>query len=377
MTTPLNPGFDVSGLAAPYFFGGVISFVMVGITIVQGWTYMTQNRDSLRLRLFSNEHRGVMCHISASDIDANPQYLLTPSLPLGVELLFNTIIIVGIDFFLANQIRGIAQTHWTVPIFIVVTAIIGFGLIFSLTVATMVSVNIAEHFFTSRMGMAITSLGNACYTVAEVMATIALGWSLHKAKTGIRRTDSILTKLFTWMVTRGILLSIIQVLSMILYLVSPASFLWVPFHLIQSKIYVITTLSLLNSRKYLRRQINIFDSDYSNQLATDNPTTTPSGDRSDRPQLVDGSRSVPLVEIDISTNEDLQVQSAISDKDMESALTVPESPVTIVSSDFGQCQEVLEVQTSISEPVHHQILYLMRQSERFMDVKRGYYRKLL
>ncbi|THV01136.1 hypothetical protein K435DRAFT_621941, partial [Dendrothele bispora CBS 962.96] len=77
-------------------------------------------------------------------------------------------------------------------------------------------------------------------TVCELAATIALAYSFYKSRTGIRRTDAILSRLFTFVVTRGLLLSVIQILSMVLFFARPDKEYWIPFHLFQSKFYVIT-----------------------------------------------------------------------------------------------------------------------------------------
>ncbi|KAF5358801.1 hypothetical protein D9758_008585 [Tetrapyrgos nigripes] len=97
---------------------------------------------------------------------------------------------------------------------------------------------------------------NTLFTLAELSATAALGYSLHQSKIGIKRTDGILEKLFTWMATRGLVLSVDQVLVMAVYFAQPYETNWVPFHLFQSKLYVMTMLSMLNSRTSLRRKMN-------------------------------------------------------------------------------------------------------------------------
>ncbi|THU97996.1 hypothetical protein K435DRAFT_661824, partial [Dendrothele bispora CBS 962.96] len=88
--------------------------------------------------------------------------------------------------------------------------------------------------------------GNALFTLSELLASGGLAWSLHRSKTGIKRTDGILVKLFTWMVTRGALLSVIQLLQMILFFAQPLTLNWIPFHLFQSKLYVITTRQFIH-----------------------------------------------------------------------------------------------------------------------------------
>ncbi|KAK7442537.1 hypothetical protein VKT23_016135 [Stygiomarasmius scandens] len=206
----------------------------------------------------------------------------------------------------------------------------------------MISETFATTFFVSRAGMATIGLGNVLYTIAELVATVALAWSFYKSKTGIRRTDSILTRLFGWFVTRGILLSIVQVLSLALYLANPLSFIWVSLHFLQSKFYVITTLSLLNSRKHLRRRINIFDSAFSPGPTGNDTRNTDSESSQAREGIV----------MDISASHDTNeesVQSPTLDKDVESCLTIPDSPLTI-RTDLDQ--DGFEMSSTATEPAH-------------------------
>ncbi|THU90353.1 hypothetical protein K435DRAFT_272484 [Dendrothele bispora CBS 962.96] len=250
-----NEGVSVSEVGSPIFFGSIISLILMGVTVVQSWTYFNNNRDSLRLRCFVSTI--VVLNIACTCLlivelyshlilhfGSDPMLVVLPTKSLGVELLLNIFIIILVDFFLANQIRNLGQTHWSVVVVVVFAATVAFGIVFSTCTMSLASPSLSEVLFATQLGLGLIGTGNALFTCAEVVASIALAWSLHHSKTGIRRTDGILTKLFTWMVTRGLLLSVIQVLSMAFYFANPLSPHWIPFHLLQSKLYVITTLSL-------------------------------------------------------------------------------------------------------------------------------------
>ena len=67
---------------------------------------------------------------------------------------------------------------------------------------------------------------NAFATMSDAITTVALSTSFVKAQTGIRRTDRILQKLLLFVVTRGMLVSVVQVAMIILCLVQPEELYW-------------------------------------------------------------------------------------------------------------------------------------------------------
>ncbi|EEB90375.1 hypothetical protein MPER_11426, partial [Moniliophthora perniciosa FA553] len=78
-------------------------------------------------------------------------------------------------------------------------------------------------------------LGLSCGLAAlcDLSATLALMWSFRISKTGFKRTDTMLSKLLQFTVTRGILITAVQVTLFALYVADdPAK--------LQCKVYVIT-----------------------------------------------------------------------------------------------------------------------------------------
>ncbi|THU90355.1 hypothetical protein K435DRAFT_864378 [Dendrothele bispora CBS 962.96] len=287
-TANVDQGTDISDSFSALFFGSIISFVRYGCTnldiskqisgldpdpvfLCASYFPRPEDLDSVSAQHVVYRLLNVACtclvtvHLNNHLIlhfGSDLSLLLQNSVPFQINTLLTTFIITAVDLFLAKQVHDLGQLHWSVGLTIAVTAVVAFCMSVVTTTITLVSESTAEQFLASRAGIAITATDNALFTLSELLASGGLAWSLHRSKTGIKRTDGILAKLFTWMVTRGALLSVIQLLQTILFFAQPFTLNWIPFHLFQSKLYVITTLSLLNSRKALRRRVNLFTSSY-------------------------------------------------------------------------------------------------------------------
>ncbi|KAF5346647.1 hypothetical protein D9758_013195 [Tetrapyrgos nigripes] len=102
------------------------------------------------------------------------------------------------------------------------------------------------------------SLVNVSSALSEITAALALCWSFRTIRTGVQRTDNVLQRLFVYSITRGILLTAHQILSLVLFAIQPTpGTLWVPFEMTLSKMYFATMLSLLNTRPALRNRLGL------------------------------------------------------------------------------------------------------------------------
>ncbi|ETW76194.1 hypothetical protein HETIRDRAFT_148361 [Heterobasidion irregulare TC 32-1] len=85
-------------------------------------------------------------------------------------------------------------------------------------------------------------------TVLDVFITIALCVILERHRSGFKSTDSLINGLMRFMITRGIITTVIQGATLVTYLALPSTFIWLIFHLSTSKIYANAVLTTLTSR---------------------------------------------------------------------------------------------------------------------------------
>ncbi|THU81413.1 hypothetical protein K435DRAFT_972353 [Dendrothele bispora CBS 962.96] len=265
-TIPGAPvGVDASELFDPYFYGSFIASVLFGITIVQAWIYINTNSDRWPLRSLV----GVLVVLDFVMTCLNAQILhhylvanfgdlgiiLIITTPIDVEYLLMLLMIFVVETFFAYRVWQLQKFHWIVPALIVLCAAGGAAAGIASTVGQFQN-NLVIIFEGSKQKFEV-GWNSSLSALSDIIATIALSWSFSSAKTGIKRTDTLLQKLLQYTVTRGLFVSIIQTLLVITFLVDPAKLWWTPFHLSLSKVYVITMIAMLNSRKALRAQANI------------------------------------------------------------------------------------------------------------------------
>ncbi|KAK7034067.1 hypothetical protein VNI00_012498 [Paramarasmius palmivorus] len=173
---------------------------------------------------------------------------------MNVELILSTIVACTVQIFFATRVARLQLVPWIVPLFVVLMAIAGFitsilgsaQLFKSPYISTINAPKVKIYF----------ALRNVFAALSDIGATVGLLWSFRISKTGFKRTDSILQKLFQYTVTRGILVTVFQLCLLATWIAQTESLNWVPFHLGETKIYVITMISMLNSRQNLREKSN-------------------------------------------------------------------------------------------------------------------------
>ncbi|PCH35328.1 hypothetical protein WOLCODRAFT_27857 [Wolfiporia cocos MD-104 SS10] len=92
--------------------------------------------------------------------------------------------------------------------------------------------------------------------MTDITVTVLLYCNFKLRTAASRRTDHMLKKLKIFIIERGLLTTVAQLLEISAYLASlnpnANQFLWLVFQFIDSKIYVNSLLALLNARNHLR-----------------------------------------------------------------------------------------------------------------------------
>ncbi|KAI3598429.1 hypothetical protein WG66_000723 [Moniliophthora roreri] len=136
-----------------------------------------------------------------------PQVERTVFLP--TEMLLSLTVVFIVEVFFASRVYLLKTTHWSIP-----SVIINFGL----TVA-----------FSA---------------LSDIIATVAIWWSCRRSTTGFKKSNSIVNKLVEYVVTRGMLVTLFQVVYLIVFLAKTTSLEWTVFQIVMSKVYVITMVAM-------------------------------------------------------------------------------------------------------------------------------------
>ncbi|KAI0706403.1 hypothetical protein C8Q76DRAFT_157534 [Earliella scabrosa] len=88
-------------------------------------------------------------------------------------------------------------------------------------------------------------------TAADAILTSVLVYTLHKSRTGMKRTDSIINVLILYSVNTGLIISAANVLCLVCGLVLPQTLTYVVLDSVISSLYLNSVLASLNSRDAL------------------------------------------------------------------------------------------------------------------------------
>ncbi|TDL23400.1 hypothetical protein BD410DRAFT_158682 [Rickenella mellea] len=149
-----------------------------------------------------------------------------------------------------------------------------------------------------------------CGAACDVIIAGSMAFLLHKVKSGIKRSDSLVNRLILYSIRTGLFTTIFAIASVILRIV-PSSIDGTVFYAILTRLYANSMIALLNQRKVIRR-------DAGPALTTS--TSYGSWDHSDIGFGNDTSRQTPITtHVTTRGNERSQHMSILVSGDVESA----------------------------------------------------------
>ncbi|KAJ3891392.1 hypothetical protein GG344DRAFT_65443 [Lentinula edodes] len=94
------------------------------------------------------------------------------------------------------------------------------------------------------------SLGVGVLT--DIVTALALCYFLNKLRTGYRQSDSLVSSLIKYAINTGALTSVISVTTVVLYNLMPSNLIFIAVFFILSKLYAISFMATLNTRRVVR-----------------------------------------------------------------------------------------------------------------------------
>ncbi|KIP07113.1 hypothetical protein PHLGIDRAFT_106054, partial [Phlebiopsis gigantea 11061_1 CR5-6] len=108
--------------------------------------------------------------------------------------------------------------------------------------------------FTVRSFNIFFGLAKGFGALTDVMATTAMCILLTTSRTGFGRTDTLINTLIQYFAQRGLLVTLVQVIIMIVFFAAPHNVYWFSFHVNMTKLYANTFFSMLNGREEIHRE---------------------------------------------------------------------------------------------------------------------------
>ncbi|EIW57852.1 uncharacterized protein TRAVEDRAFT_48879 [Trametes versicolor FP-101664 SS1] len=97
----------------------------------------------------------------------------------------------------------------------------------------------------------LVSTGSTMAVTADMLLTAALIVFLHRSRTGLKRTDTMIDTLIIYSVNTGLLTGILNLLSLLFAFFRPGDLIYIGFGIAGVRTYATTLLAALNSRQSL------------------------------------------------------------------------------------------------------------------------------
>lgn len=106
--------------------------------------------------------------------------------------------------------------------------------------------------------------------VADIIATAGLCFYISKGNSAFKKTNSMIKRLIGYILQRGILVTLIQIMFLIIFFTTSTKFAWLALHVNVTRIYSNTFFAMLNGRASLKTEKSFNVASSSNKSATYN-----------------------------------------------------------------------------------------------------------
>ncbi|KAF4618905.1 hypothetical protein D9613_010117 [Agrocybe pediades] len=238
--------------------GFVAATTLLGITILQAWNYAQNNRDSWKLRslvalLVALDIAGtiassIFVHSYLIEHFGNFVLLSTVNDAFIVEFSFMVVVIFLVQLFFASRVHLLNPGNYWLASGIALGSLLSF-----VSTVYTIAAQLRHH---SVQALTIPSINisaiihQTLIILVDGCITFVLSWNFIKARSQseVKRTQGLLQTLLTFVVARGVLLTLVDTASLFLWVVDSRKLYWIPIHLSLSKLYVISMIALLNTR---------------------------------------------------------------------------------------------------------------------------------
>ncbi|KXN91301.1 hypothetical protein AN958_01275 [Leucoagaricus sp. SymC.cos] len=244
------------------FIGLVLSTCLYGVNLLQTYNYYRRypnDRLSLKLTVavamlldtagIACTAQGVYWYLVTHYGDTTAMAVIAKT--LCVESLIMNIVTFIVQCFFANSVYNVSKKNKTVTGLIYFTAFAGFVLGLAMGSEDLIGVYFAA--LAVRKMWILAGIGLGVVALCDIAITVALCYYFRFYKGGFRDTDTLLDKLIIYTINRGIITATIQTLNMAFFIGMPDNLVWAPFHLVLSRIYIISLLATLNRRDVGKR----------------------------------------------------------------------------------------------------------------------------
>ncbi|KAL0067024.1 hypothetical protein AAF712_006013 [Marasmius tenuissimus] len=262
-----GPGLDMSEVFAPFYWGFVISAFLGGITIVQAYLYFPRSTDRPIVKTIAATML-IFDLVSSALVAQSLYYYLVPhygslaqlgsiTAELSAECLLSTIITFISQMYFVYQIyaiKHIGKLAWV----LIISISAGAFLAFAGGVGCVATMYVFHHGVLSHRNGTFAiffGLAKGFGSITDIIATTAMCYLLKSSNSGVsKQTSGLIKSLTTFVVNRGVLVTLIQTLLLITFYASETKLYWLAFHINVTKLYANTFFAMLNGRDHIKEK---------------------------------------------------------------------------------------------------------------------------
>ncbi|TDL21748.1 hypothetical protein BD410DRAFT_828964 [Rickenella mellea] len=241
------------------YWGTVVSIVLFGVSLCQGYFYFSIYNDRLALKAYvtflllldvfstvvwtAGLHKSLVLNwgMSVSPPDTTPFSATESAITLVITFMT--------QMFYAHRVCILGSNRRTTPIIIFIFAL--FSFVGGLARVIFQSTNPLGVLVTRKFKI-VNGFENGFAALSDIVATIAMCFHFVETAMVSNRMTSVLRRLMVYTVNRGIIVTLVQLLILALYLSDPLGLTWIPFHQCIGKLYV-NTFERRRSSGYVRK----------------------------------------------------------------------------------------------------------------------------
>ncbi|KAF8235458.1 hypothetical protein L208DRAFT_757835 [Tricholoma matsutake] len=237
--------------------GTLMSGILLGVTYIQSFYYFIDCRtdawylkslvvstvvlDTVHMLLISHS----IYHWLVTNFN-NPSGLEQLVWSAAVEALPTALTSMLVQGFFVLRVWHLSRSYLLSGL-IVLIVVVGFGCVLAWVILAMQMEALVDLLAITPLTIAI----NAVSASADVIIAASLVILLSRARTGFKRSDTIINKLILFVVNTGVLTSCIAIAAFISVLASPNTLIYAPFYFCIGRLYVNSFLATLNGRKHI------------------------------------------------------------------------------------------------------------------------------
>ncbi|KAI0648702.1 hypothetical protein C8Q79DRAFT_464516 [Trametes meyenii] len=265
-TSPSAPGLPQQVPVLDNTFGAVLvgtalGLVLYGVTLHQSYRYSRMYPDDSRwlktlviwvvlLETVTSAWSMHACYFYLVKNYFNPAALRRGSWSIDLFPLASGVTMVSTQSFFVRRVWLIGHRFRPLMIFAVILCVVELAFLTASSIEALIIPTFEEY----RRVTWLVSTGSSMATAADLLLTTILIYSLHRSRTGIKRTDSMIDVMIVYSVNTGLLTGILNVLTLIFAFSRPNELIYIGFGVVGTKSYANSLLAALNSRQYLAKR---------------------------------------------------------------------------------------------------------------------------